>query len=607
MIFDDGNSIVYNPSIKRLWPLVGDAETPGPLNPGQDFCTSGRPLVNLSLAVNYRFSRRYDPTGYHIFNAVLHTVNAVLLYAIVRRTLRLDYFQGRFASAAGPLALIAALIWAVHPLQVDAVQYITQRTELMVSFFYLATLGASLHYWAADSRAGRAAWLLAATLAGLGGAASKEVMASAPAMVLLFERTFIAGSFVKALRSSWPLYVGLSLTWGLLFALNVGGPRSETAGFHVDLAPYAWWLTQCKVLCIYLRLAVWPWPLVIHYEFPFLDSLAVAWPWLLAVTALAVVTVVLVWRRTAAGFVLTWVVAILSPTLVVPIITEIAAERRMYLPLAALVTLAVAGGYALIARWLQRPGARSTGQQSAGRPLLIICAVGIVAAVIYGSVSARHLRLYNEPLQLWQDALKYQPGSSISQFNVGITLSTMGRVQEAIPHYEEAIRIKPRDGGTHNNLGFALLLVGRINEALGHIEKAIELKPESAEAHNNMGLALAHVGQTDEALAQFEQAMELRPEYADATVNSGVLLSRLGQPQAAVARLREALNWEPDHLDGLTALVNAYLELGQTAEAVAAARAGLQAARAQGRPDQVAQFASFLKDHSAVQPTRPGM
>ncbi len=218
-IFDDLFSITENPSITRLWPLIGDSQHPGPLNPTKDLPTAGRPLVNLSLAVNYHFGQ-LNPVGYHVFNVVVHLLSAILVMAIVRRTLQLDYFEGRFDDVNGPLAFLAALLWAVHPLQTEAVVYVTQRTELMVGFFYLATLYASLWYWEAKAAAGRKLWLGLATLACLAGAACKEVMVTAPVIVLLFERTFIRGSFRQAWRESWRLYAGLLLSWMLLLYLN---------------------------------------------------------------------------------------------------------------------------------------------------------------------------------------------------------------------------------------------------------------------------------------------------------------------------------------------------------------------------------------------------
>lgn len=223
-VFDDRGAIVDNPSIVRLRPLFGDAEGPGSLNAPKGFITAGRPLVNLSLAINYHFGG-LNPTGYHLFSIVVHVASAMVLWGIVRRTLALDYFSGEFDRVAMPLSWTVALVWAVHPLQTDAVEYATQRTELMVGFFYLATLYASLRYFGAGTHGWRTAWLALSTLACLLGMPCKEVMVSAPLIVLLYERTFIAGSFRQAWRNSWPLYVGLLSTYGLLLALNYDGPR----------------------------------------------------------------------------------------------------------------------------------------------------------------------------------------------------------------------------------------------------------------------------------------------------------------------------------------------------------------------------------------------
>src|SRR4029079_14674738 len=140
-----------------------------------------------------------------VVNIVLHFLCAFVLWGVVRRTLRLPYFRHRFETTAGWLALAVALLWALHPLQTEPVIYATQRTELMMAFFYLATLYCSLRYWAllllplgegrgeGESRQ-RVLWLLVAIVACLCGMASKEAMVSAPLTVLLFERTFIAGS-----------------------------------------------------------------------------------------------------------------------------------------------------------------------------------------------------------------------------------------------------------------------------------------------------------------------------------------------------------------------------------------------------------------------------
>src|SRR5262249_37798917 len=151
-----------------------------------------------------------DPVGYHVVNLLLHWLSALVLWGIIGRTLMLERYREAFsAEDTAAVAFLTALVWAVHPLQTETVQYVTQRTELMVGLCYFATLCVALRYWSEHSLTARRVWLAAATLACLAGAACKEIIVTAPLVTLLFERTFIASSLAKALRKSWPLYIGL--------------------------------------------------------------------------------------------------------------------------------------------------------------------------------------------------------------------------------------------------------------------------------------------------------------------------------------------------------------------------------------------------------------
>ena len=199
--------------------------------------------------------------------------------------------------SANWLASPVSFLWALHPLQTETVIYATQRTELLMAFFYLATIYCSLRYWLAQNHRRRTTWLALATFASFAGMASKEVMVSAPLIVLLYERTFIAGSLAAALRRSWPVYVGLASSWLLLLLLAVSSPHGQSAGFGLSVAAPAWWLTQTQVLLLYLRLFIWPWPLSIHYHFPYLTTFAESWMYVVPVALLAGVTFVLLWPK----------------------------------------------------------------------------------------------------------------------------------------------------------------------------------------------------------------------------------------------------------------------------------------------------------------------
>jgi len=508
-IFDDSISVLQNRSITVLWPLFGDASQPGPLNPPIENPTSARPLVNLSLAANYRLGQ-FDPRGYRAFNILVHLLNAMLLWAVVRRALELPHFGGRFHRTASTLALAVALLWAVHPLATEAVVYVTQRTELMAAFFYLATLYASLRYWNAAAPAARITWLVLATLACLAGAASKEVMVSAPLVVLLFERTFASVSFRAALRRSWPLYLGLAASWLLIAALQADMPRSKSAGFGLGVSLVDWWCTQAQIFVMYLKLAVWPSPLVIHYELP-VEAIGVNWMYVAATAALAAVALVLLWRRQAAGWLLACVFAILAPTHVIPIVTEIAAERRMYLPLSALVVLVVVGSY-----WLLQIAGRRTGARWS---LRTVGALAALVAVVYSIASVRRVETYHDPVALWQENVVRQPYNHVAQLNLAVALSAAGSPQDALTHYREAVRAKPDFVEGRYRLGLALAAGGQFDEAIRELREVVRQKPDAYRIRNNLGVVLFTAGRLPEAIAEFEKTRELRPDFVEAREN----------------------------------------------------------------------------------------
>ncbi len=566
LIFDDRVAITRNTSIQQLWPLVGDAERPGPLRPPHHTPVAGRPLVNLSFALNYHYGE-LDPRGYHVANILLHVLTALLVFSLVRRTLRLPYFQGRFDRAAGPLALAVALLWALHPLQTESVIYATQRTELMVTLFYLATLYSSLSYWQADTQGRRTAWLVAATLVSLAGMATKEIMVSAPVVVLLYERAFLAGSFREAWRRSWPLYVSLATTWIALVALNAGGPRNESAGFHFGVPVLNWWYTQSMVLWMYLKLVVWPSPLAVHYDMP-LETLYTAWPWVLGVAALVAGTLVLLWRNHPVGFLGAWMAAILAPTFVVPIVTEMAAERRMYLPLAMLTALVVVGGY-----WLLRRASPQSGNEEGTtptRPWLIAAASGVAIALMLvgGVVSARRLAIYEDPIALWEDTIASQPFDSMAHYNLGYALADQDRIPEAIAHYRRAIQLKPNYGNAYVNLGNLLLHAGQMQEAADQYQKALEVRPHDNRARFNLGAALAGAGRRTEAILQYQRALEVEPDAADIHVELGNVLADDGRDSEAMEHFQHAIELKPDDANVNYRYGSALLKMGRVDEAI---------------------------------------
>lgn len=560
MVFDDVPAILENPSIRRLWP-------PGPvLAPALDggVTVSGRPLVNLSLALNHALGGE-AVRGYHLFNLIIHALAGLTLFGVVRRT------WARFRPAeALPAAFCVALLWLVHPLQTAAVTYIVQRAESLVALCYLLTLYAFIRATEAEtvgrdrrippageprrdqrSRPAVIAWKTASFAACLAGMACKEVMVTAPLMVLLYDRTFVAGGFRAAWTRGWRYYLALAGTWLLLAWLVAGTTgRGGTAGFGTTVGPWSYLLTQCHAMVHYLRLAVWPDPLVFDYGTATVGRLGDVWPQALLLAGLAAGTVVALVRRPVWGLAGAWFFLILAPSSsLVPVASQTMAEHRMYLPLAALVVLVVAGLQARL-----------------GRRSVLVC--GLLAAVLAGLTLRRNTDYHSE-VRLWTDTVAKLPANGRAHNNLGKAVFAAGRAEEALAHYAEAIRLQPAVPEPHYNLGLALARLNRPAEAVARYEEALRLQPAYPEAHNNLGNVLLAAGRLDEAGRHYEEAVRLRPGMAEAHGNLAIVRLEQGRGAEAIRHGEEAVRLDPAHAEARYNLGNALAQAGRLPEALA--------------------------------------
>lgn len=521
-VFDDVLAITENQSIRRLSAL-GDVLTP----PHEAATAQGRPVLNLSLALNYRLGGA-DPAGYHWANLLIHLAAALALFGIVRRTLLLPGMRARFGEAALPLALATAVIWTVHPIQTEAITYTIQRAESLMGLFYLLTLYCFIRGTQSDAPG---IWWMAAFASCLLGMGTKEVMVSAPVIVLLYDRTFVSGSLRGAWRRHGGIISALAATWLVLAYLvaSGGGNRGGSVGFGVRTQWWAYALTQGEAIVRYLRLCVWPHPLILSYgTFWVTDPLAaVLWtlPVLLLVAAIFAATV----RMPPLGFLGLWFLAILAPTSLVPGTTQMIVEHRMYLALAAVVTGAVVGGYA----WL---GPRS---------LLL----WPVVAVAFCWLTVLRNRDYRTEEAIWADTVRKSPGDSVARYNLGHALQAQaGRSGEAEAQFRESLRLNPGYADCHDSLGLLLQQQpAHLQEALAEFREAIRLNPGDAKAMNNLGFALSGIpGGLPEAVAVLRAAEQLDPGHDVIHVNLGNALAQLPDRLAeAEAEFREALRLNP--------------------------------------------------------------
>ena len=333
-LYDDDLGIVSNENIRAWWDL------PRVLSPVRESPVAGRPLVSLSLALNYALGG-LDVRGYHAVNLAIHLACALLVFGIVRRTLRLESLRRTWVERADDVAFAVALLWVVHPLTSEVVDYVVQRTESLMAFFYLLTL-----YTSVRGLRGSRAWQVVAVVACACGMASKESMVTAPVAVVMYDAVFAFSSWRDALRVRWPWYAGLASTWAVLAALILPGPRRYSAGFSSGVTPWQYLLNQAVMVPRYLRLAIWPRGFVLFYGPAVPLRLTQVLGSALVVAALLGLTAAALRWRPTLGFLGLWFFLTLAPTSsIVPIATEVGAERRMYLPLIALCALAVIGLY----------------------------------------------------------------------------------------------------------------------------------------------------------------------------------------------------------------------------------------------------------------------
>jgi tetratricopeptide (TPR) repeat protein len=493
-----------------------------------------RPLLWLSI----RFDRWLSPAdtlGAHIFNTLVHALAGLFLFGILRRAAELVR-----PGARGPALWLAsgtALLWLVHPLQTESVSYLYQRAESLSGCFYLLTVYAFLR---GAGSARRAAWQ-ALALGGFAlGMATKELVATAPLVILLLDRTLLAGSFCGAWRARRRFYLALWGLWAVLFGLLVSWELfQEHAAFGfrtASITPWRYALSQPAVILHYLRLVVWPHPLCLDYLWPAARS---AGDWLgqllLILVPLGATLAGLV-RRRWWGLAGAWFFVVLAPTSSFMPITDLAAEHRMYLPLAAPLLLLVAALVRLERRL-------ATG--------LVLLLAGLLIAT-----TRRRNEDYRSELVMWQTVVERAPHNPRAHMNLGVVLSEAGRAEEAILALRRAVELCADYRGVVDvearavlNLGAVLLDTGRHDEAIPLLERACELfdhphdVPVRGMAAFNLGTALLLAGRRGEAVARLKAALDLLADPG-ALLLLGDRLLQAGEPVAALSAYQRSFALE---------------------------------------------------------------
>ncbi len=594
--FDDVASIPANASIRTL-------HLPSALSPPENTSVSGRPLVNYTFAIDNGINRmlsvdeRPDPDGanktvvHHVGNVLLHLLCGALIFLLVQ-------------SAIGAnMALAVTALWILHPIQSEAVNYLVQRTELLVSLCYLLVLYAAARAWDADASSSRWRWSLLSLIAFIAGLASKEVILTAPVAVLLFDilvrNTSVRAAWVRSDRRA--LYLALGILSLVRAAMLAGGARSGTVGFGLGVPWYSYLYSQGWAITHYLRLVLLPAGFTLDYGYrPIHDWRGVVGG--LGVLCLMGATAFALKRRPQLAFLGCAFFLLLAPSSsVVPITTEIAAERRMYLALLPVLVLVVLAARSALRNW---PHKRQ------------VAAVVLVAALFAVLTGARS-RLYHDPEALWRDAVAHAPDNARAHDNLAATMfyHDPPRLAEAKSLYERAIVLDSSYVHAYTGLASVAVNEGRLTDAEGILRRALTINPgysdavahlgqlylrmkqpvravpylsqfaaayPSDNAYLELGRAQLRIGQLDSARISLMAALARNPNRTDAMHYLGGLLAERGDGALASSLLERVISSGHGTPIDVGLLALSYAESGRAADAVEAAQAAAE--QANGNP-----------------------
>jgi tetratricopeptide (TPR) repeat protein len=535
------------------------------------------PVVWTSYWLEHQFWG-LNPTGYHIVNVVLHALCALLIWRIL---IRLNI----------PAAWLAALVFAVHPVNVESVAWITQRKNILALLFFLVAL---LWYLRFDDR-GRRGWFWGAVVAFLLAMLSKGAVVTLPVVLLLcvwWRRRAIGR---RDVLRSLPFFAVAALMSGVeiwfQYARAIGEDviRDDTILARLAGAGWVVWFYIYKALLPIRLCFVYPrWPVDSMHWVTYLPDLALL--------ALFVVT----WRyRRGWGrpvlFALAYFVITLAPVLgfvnIYFMRYSLVADHYQYVSLIAVIALVLSA-------------LRAGLQGVSGGHRWPSFALATAVVLLLGALTWQQSQAYEDAETLWRDTLRKNPGAWMAHSNLGNWLVTRGELNEAVDHYRAALRFKPDYAEVHNNLGNALALQGKADEAIEHYRQALQLRPDYAEAHNNLGYLQASQGRVEEAIAHYRRALQAAPNYAQARINLGNALARQRMTGAAVNQYKLALQCDPGNVQAHYNLGQLLARLGRPDDALPHLR---QAARLHPDwPPPMKELAWILATHPDESVRRPG-
>ena len=496
------------------------------------------------------------PGGFHLTNLFFHLANTLLLFLWLHRT----------SGALGRSFLVAAL-FALHPLHVESVAWVTERKDVLSTFFWLLTMWVYLWYVAG---LGMKRYLLALACFSL-GLMAKPMVVTLPLVLLLLDywplRRWPGWGSPATGPGAYPGVPIKHLLWEkvpflalatLFSVVTIHAQKTMGAVVALERIPMMMRMANALVAYVsYMYKMIWPTHLAVYY--PYSSERTLILSALVAGLILSVLSFLIV-RQTrrrsylAVGWL--WFLITLLPVIgLVQVGGQAMADRFTYVPLIGLFIMVAWGMVDLTAGW-----------RLAKFPLQVSAGVVLSALMVCTWVQVRYWR---DSITLFEHALEVTRRNAVIHNNLGIALAKQGKLDQAIVHFAEVVRLKPDFAEAHYNLGNALAKQDKLDQAIVHYAEAVRLKPGLAEVHNNLGNALEKQGKLDQAIAHYQEALRLRPKYPEAHNYLGVALAKQGKLDQAIAHFQEALRLRPKYPEAHSNLGAALSLQGKVDQAIA--------------------------------------
>jgi tetratricopeptide (TPR) repeat protein len=588
--FDDTGNIADNSAIKDLRyfsdpSFVKNTNIQRSLIP----LFKTRYIGYLTFALNYML-HGLDVRGYHLVNIFIHMLNSLLLYWFMTLTFRTPFFLAAGRHPAFPdssrnfMAFFTALLFAVHPIQTQAVTYIVQRFTSLATLFYLISFVMYIKWKESNERQAKfsassamlyAVSLLSAILA----MKTKEFAFTLPLVMAMYELMFFDGKIKKRLLYLTPFFLTILL---IPMALaGTGGSFTDISGINDEAVNISgatgsisredYLFTQFRVIVTYIRLLFLPVNQNIDYDYPIYKSFFSPAVFLSFLFLLSVIIAVIYmyylskrsetkdrsWLRLISFGIFWFFIALSAESAVIPI-RDVIYEHRVYLPSIGFFIALTAAVGAGMESWESR----------AAYSKKAVVYVMITAVLVLSVAAYARNTVWQDSIRLWENAVEGSPNKAGPHIGLGLAYFKQGRTDEAINEYQTAQKLNPYENMVHFNLGLAYFNQGRINEAINEFKSELKIKSNNAEARYYLGLAYATQGKIEKSIYEFEIALELDPDYVDAHYNLGIAYGAQGRSDEAIKEFKIALMLKPDLAETHYNLGVVYAKHGSIDEAI---------------------------------------